>query len=57
MIWLLAYLLVGFVISWVGSNVLSAKPNPAGWAWELAAVLLWPVTILIVIFSKGRAAE
>lgn len=48
MTWLLAYLLFGFVVSWIGTNVYK-KTSDNGWRWELAAVILWPITVLVVI--------
>lgn len=45
---LLTYLLIGFVIHWVGAQVFKAPPNPS-WLWELTATVLWPLTLLAVI--------
>lgn len=42
--WILAYLLTGFVIHFVGAQVLKIKPNDST-AWETAAVILWPITV------------
>lgn len=53
MIWLLAYLLFGFAVSWFGTNVYK-KTSDAGWQWELAAVVLWPLTILVVIAYRPK---
>lgn len=46
--WLLAYLLVGFVLHFVGSQCLRLPPAASSW-WELAAVTLWPLTIIAVL--------
>jgi hypothetical protein len=51
--WLLAYLLFGFVVSWIGSNIMHIKPNES-WRWELAATVLWPFTVLCAVIYKGR---
>lgn len=49
MAWLFAYLLFGFVVSWCGTHLSDLKPNPNGWRWELAATILWPLTVILAI--------
>jgi len=50
---LLGYLLVGFVVSWVGSNVFRHTSDNS-WPWELASVLLWPLTIVLAVVSAYK---
>lgn len=44
---ILGYLLVGFVLHWIGAQVWKVTANEST-AWELAATVLWPITVLVV---------
>ena len=46
MTWLFAYLLVGFVLYWVGTDVFKIEYG-ATWKTNLAAILCWPVAIIV----------
>jgi hypothetical protein len=52
MTWLLAYFLFGFAVAWIGTNILKIPTNPHGWRWELAATLLWPITVIFGIGAR-----
>ena len=49
--WSLLYLLVGFVLSWVGTHIGKAESDNS-WPWELAAVVFWPITIVITLNKR-----
>lgn len=49
MCWLSAYLLVGFMLSWAGHEIIKIPANPAGWKVELIAVMIWPLTLTMSI--------
>jgi len=49
--WFLAYLLAGFVIEWIGTQFLKVPPA-LSWRLELAAIICWPVTIIVAIAAK-----
>lgn len=51
--WILGYLLIGFVIHFAGTQWLRVPPHES-WQIELSATLLWPLTILMAIFSKQK---
>ena len=48
MTWLLAYLLVGFVLHFIGGAILGAHQH-SDWRWELAGILLWPLTAVVAM--------
>jgi hypothetical protein len=48
MIWLLAYLLLGFIGHFIGVHILRIPPNDS-WRWELAVVLFWPIPIAVAV--------
>ena len=52
--WLLLYFLIGFVISWVGSNDYKPPIKSAEWHLELLGVLLWPVVMTLVVVGVCR---
>ena len=53
MIWLLAYLLFGFVLHFCLTQILHYQSD-VGWRWELAATLLWPIAIVCGIWRMWR---
>ena len=56
MAWLLAYLLVGFVLYWVGTDVFKLEYK-AAWRANLAAILCWPIAILVGACARRTPRE
>lgn len=53
MAWLLAYLLVGFVLHFIGGAIYRA-PHNNDWRWELATIFFWPAVALIAAYNIVR---
>lgn len=53
---ILGYLLVGFVLHWIGAQVFKIPPNKST-TWELAAAILWPLTLLALLCIKIRSID
>lgn len=49
--WFLAYLLVGFIFHFAGVQWLRTPPHES-WRVELGAIVFWPITVLVVIFTR-----
>ena len=47
--WILGYLLVGFVISWIATR--SGLVSNQDWRWELSGVILWPLSVILGVLS------
>jgi hypothetical protein len=47
--WVLAYLLVGFVLSWIATR--AGFVSKLDWRWELAATVLWPLAAIVGIIE------
>lgn len=46
--WIVSYLLAGFVLDWAGKHV-RGTVGANEWYWDLGAIILWPVTLLVAI--------
>ena len=53
MTWLLALLLTGFVLRFIASEVMQIKSG-LDWRWELAATVLWPITLVFGMIVRLR---
>jgi hypothetical protein len=52
---LLAYLLIGFVLHWIATQILRVETN-LDWRWELAATIFWPIAAIcgIILVRRDR---
>lgn len=53
MTWLLASLLTGFVLRFIGSEIMHIKSD-LDWRCELVATALWPITLTLGIIAACR---